>query len=61
MSDMRRQAGYRPTQVERETLKALDAPKRKPTEHDAPPIKPFPGRAVKATKGQLDVFGGTVE
>lgn len=59
--DMRREAGYRPTPAERETLKALAAPKRKPTEADAPPVTSFPGKRVKPTPGQLDVFGGVVE
>lgn len=56
--DMRKVAGWRPTPAERETLKALAAPKRKPTEADAPPLSTFPGKAVKPTSGQLDLFGG---
>lgn len=44
-----------------ETRLALAAEKRKPTEADAPPVTPFPGKRIKPTPGQLDVFGGVVE
>lgn len=40
---------------------ASHAEKRKPTEADAPPVTPFPGKRTKPTPGQLDVFGGVVE
>ena len=58
--DMRKEAGWRPSQAERETLAALKAERRKPTEADAPPLSTFPGRPVKPTPGQLDMFGGEV-
>ena len=59
--DLRREAGYRPTPAERATLAALKAPKRKPTEADAPPVSTFPGKKVTPIPVQLDVFGRVVE
>lgn len=62
MSDLRNPVTgklYSPSH--RETLRALALPKRKPTEADAPPVTPFPGKRIKPTPGQLDVFGGVVE
>lgn len=44
-----------------EARKAMYADKRVPTEADAPPVKPFPGKRIVPTPGQLDVFGGVVE
>ncbi len=39
----------------REALRALAAPRRKPTDADRPPPSVFPGRKAKALPGQLEV------
>lgn len=59
---MDRKRGWRPSRTEHETLHAVDdAERRKPTEQDAPPAKPFPGRRINPTPGQLDVWGDEVK
>ena len=45
----------------REALRAWKAPKRVPTEHDAPPPSTFPGRKPKLLAGQLDFDGNEVK
>jgi hypothetical protein len=45
---------------EREALRALKLARGKPDDAERPPLTPFPGRHIKPTPGQLDVFGGIV-